>query len=301
VSDLKELGVGSGTLSVLTNQTGGIIDDLIINKYEDHLYVVLNAGCAEKDLNHIQSHLSSFRQAGKAVQLEILSEQYSLLALQGPKAAEVLAPHVKGIDLNQIGFMRGKFAKLDALDLECRLTRCGYTGEDGFEISVPTKGAVAVTQLLLKDERVKLAGLGARDSLRLEAGLCLYGNDLDESTSPVEASLVWLIGKRRRVDGGFPGSDIIVKQLKEGVQRKRVGFTIQGSIARDHSLIHQDGSVVGEVTSGTFSPCLKQGIGMGYVPSGLSKQGTILSAIVRSKPYPLTIVKMPFVKSGYFK
>jgi len=168
-------------------------------------------------------------------------------------------------------------------------------------ISVPNKQAIQLAEKFLEDPLVLLAGLGARDSLRLEAGLCLYGNDIDATTTPIEAALNWTIGKRRRIEGEFLGSEVILKQLKEGVSRKRVGLTFQGTIARDHAKLYENENPVGEVSSGTFSPSLKQAIGMGYVPTKLSKIGTPLQVLVRDKYHPAAVAKLPFIKPGYYK
>jgi aminomethyltransferase len=301
VADVQKLDEQTGTLSVFTNEQGGVIDDTIVNKYADHLYVVINAGCADKDIAHLNERLSSYRarNPNSDVSIEILTDR-SLIAVQGPKAMEAVAK-LGVADLEKQSFMQGRVVNIKGV--ECIITRCGYTGEDGFEISVPTSHIENVTREFLKDSEVKLAGLGPRDSLRLEAGLCLYGHELEENISPIEAGLLWTIGKRRREEGGFLGSDIILKQIKEGVQKKRVGLLVTGNIARDHAPIldPSNETQIGEVTSGTHSPSLKKAIAMAYVPTNKSKTGTSLLVSVRGKSYPALVTKLPFVTTNYFK
>eukprot|EP01102_Stenamoeba_stenopodia_P001698 TRINITY_DN11540_c0_g1_i1.p1 TRINITY_DN11540_c0_g1~~TRINITY_DN11540_c0_g1_i1.p1 ORF type:complete len:404 (+),score=113.02 TRINITY_DN11540_c0_g1_i1:65-1276(+) len=298
VGDIKGLAVGNARLSVITNEKGGIIDDTVITKQDDHLYMVINAGCADKDLAHIRKHLAAWQAKGKDVQLTVLDR--ALIALQGPKAAEVVQ-RLTSADVSKIPFMSGRNLKVGGLDTY--LTRCGYTGEDGFEISVLPKDAIPFAKALLNDKTVLPAGLGPRDSLRTEAGLCLYGNDIDESITPIEASLAWTIGKRRREEGGFLGSDVILKQLKDGVSKKRVGLAVQGTIAREHTPIFSKGGneKIGEITSGTFSPILKSAIAMGYVPTALSSVGSQVEVEVRGNRAAATVTKLPFVPTRYFK
>ncbi|XP_050973565.1 aminomethyltransferase, mitochondrial [Labeo rohita] len=298
VGDIAELKDNQGTLSLFTNTKGGIMDDLIVTKTDQgYLYVVSNAGCADKDSAHMQARLQEFKAAGHDVDLEFMEE--SLIALQGPSMAQVLQKGV-GDDLRKLTFMTSVLTPVFGIQ-GCRVTRCGYTGEDGVEISVPSKDVVSLTEKLLADSEVKLAGLGARDSLRLEAGLCLYGNDIDETTTPVEASLVWTIGKRRRQTRDFPGADIIVSQIKAKTQRKRVGLLSTGPPVRQHTpILSSDGRVIGEVTSGCPSPCLKQNVAMGYVEAGLSKVGTSIQVEVRKKAVPAVVSKMPFVPTKYY-
>uniref|UniRef100_A0AAY4CLB3 Aminomethyltransferase n=1 Tax=Denticeps clupeoides TaxID=299321 RepID=A0AAY4CLB3_9TELE len=250
-----------GALSLFTSSSGGILDDLIVTKTDQgYLYVVSNAGCAEKDSAHMK--VREFKAAGHDVDVEFLED--SLIALQGPSMVRVLQPGVCD-DLGKLTFMTSVLTPVFGI-AGCRVTRCGYTGEDGVEISVPSKAVVSLTEKLLANSEVRLAGLGARDSLRLEAGLCLYGNDIDETTTPVEAGLVWTIGKRRRLQRDFPGADVVVPQIKEKTQRKRVGLISAGPPARQHTpILAPGGQIIGEVTSGCPSPCLKQNIAMGYV------------------------------------
>nr|XP_023676787.1 aminomethyltransferase, mitochondrial [Paramormyrops kingsleyae] len=298
VADVAELKDNQGTLSLFTNENGGIKDDLIVTKTDQgYLYVVSNAGCADKDSAHMKAKLNEFKAAGHDVDLEFLNE--SLIALQGPSTAQVLQPGMTD-DLSKLTFMTSVLTEVFGIP-GCRVTRCGYTGEDGVEISAPRSHVVALTERLLLDSEVHLAGLGARDSLRLEAGLCLYGNDIDENTTPVEGSLVWTIGKRRRQTRDFPGADIIVSQIKTKPKRKRVGLLSMGPPVRQHTpILSPDGRVIGEVTSGCPSPCLKQNIAMGYVENEFSKVGTDVLVEVRKKAVKAVISKMPFVATRYY-
>ncbi|KAM8829887.1 aminomethyltransferase, mitochondrial [Synchiropus picturatus] len=298
VADISELQDNQGTLSLFTNNKGGIIDDLIVTKTDQgYLYVVSNAGCADKDSALMKAKLAEYKAAGFDVDLEFLEE--ALIAVQGPTMARVLQLGMTD-DLSKLTFMTSTLASVFGVP-DCRVTRCGYTGEDGVEISVPQSRVVELTEKLLANTSVKLAGLGARDSLRLEAGLCLYGNDIDETTTPVEATLVWTIGKRRRQTKGFPGADIIVPQIKAKTARKRVGLVSTGPPVRPHTpILSPDGKVIGEVTSGCPSPCLKKNIAMGYVDSAFAKNGTAIQVEVRKKAVPATVSKMPFVPTNYY-
>ncbi|KAF1323535.1 Glycine cleavage system t protein, partial [Globisporangium splendens] len=301
VGDIGALTHGEAKLSLITNDQGGIIDDTVITKYDDHLYVVVNAGNQEIDLVHMHKVLESFN---GDVKIERLTDR-ALVALQGPGAAEIMSAFAPSVDFKELAFMNGVYTSLPGIDggMDVILTRCGYTGEDGFEISVPSAQAETFVRTLLKDERVLEAGLGARDSLRLEAGLCLHGHDITPETTPIEATLAWTIGKRRREEGGFPGHGIIMDQLKNKTfTKKRVGFFVEGAAAREGAQIFgANDEVVGEVTSGTFSPTLKKAIGMAYVHKDVSKIGTELYVKARNKQQQLTIAKMPFVPAGYYK
>lgn len=226
--DLEILKEGRQRYTVLTNDQGGILDDLMVTKRADDLFLVVNAACKDADLDHIEAHLAGFD-----ARLERLPDT-ALLALQGPLAVSVLA----GLDARaaEMGFMSGRWLSLCGVD--CFVTRSGYTGEDGFEISVPAEAALDLAQTLIANEAVALIGLGARDSLRLEAGLCLYGSDIDTTTTPVEAGLSWIIGKRRRAEGGFPGASAIQQDLAQGPKRCRVGLRPEGKApVRAHSAI----------------------------------------------------------------
>ncbi|KAI8922330.1 hypothetical protein DFJ77DRAFT_506110 [Powellomyces hirtus] len=299
VADVQALPVGSSTLSLFTNENGGIIDDTVINKQDDKgLYVVSNAGCAEKDLAHIRSHLQTFQNKGGDVDVQILDD-VSLVALQGPSAAKVVSG-LAGIDLQDFGFMTARHMNIRGIDVY--ISRCGYTGEDGFEISVPHKDVVKLTELFLDHPDVELAGLGARDSLRLEAGLCLYGHDLDDTVTPVEGGLTWTIGKRRREEGGFLGAEKIIPQIGKAVPRRRVGLVVEGAPAREGAeILNADGETIGKVTSGCPSPVLKKNIAMGLVKNGFHKQGTELQVKVRNRLQKAKITKMPFVAQQYYR
>ncbi|KAF2018662.1 glycine cleavage system T protein [Aaosphaeria arxii CBS 175.79] len=303
----------SGLSALLHRETGGIVDDTIITRLPDKFYVVTNAGCREKDLAYFTAELESWRSnsANPAVEWEVLENQ-GLVALQGPKAAAVLE---KVLDKESAGklkslyFGQSMYAHVSTSEAEILVSRGGYTGEDGFEVSIPSYATEAVTQFILesgKDE-VRLAGLGARDTLRLEAGMCLYGHDLNDDTTPVEAALSWIIGKDRRAKGGFHGDSVILKQLKKkseggGVTRRRVGFIVEGSPAREGAdIVDQAGEVVGKITSGCPSPTLKKNIAMGYIKDGLHKSGTEVGIIVRNKKRNAVVTKMPFVPSKYYK
>lgn len=298
--DIEALKINQARLSLICNEKGGIIDDCIVTKKEDHLMVVVNGACKVGDMLHLQKHLDIFNQTNQTdVSMELLDDR-SLIAFQGPKACEVLQGLVK-VDLSDLEFMNVIHTKVGTID-NAWVSRCGYTGEDGFEISVKNEDAVELWNSLLEDERVLAAGLGARDSLRLEAGLCLYGHDLNEDISPVEGTLLWTISKRRRAQANFVGAEHILKQIKDGVEKKRVGLLIKsGAPARDGSeVLDADGQVVGFITSGTVSPVLKQKISMGYVPKKLAKSGTQLKVRVRGKEGDAEVTKMPFVPSNYY-
>lgn len=224
----------------------------------------------------------------------------SLIAVQGPNAKDAVQNLTKSVDISKIFFMMTTDAEISGVK-NCRLTRCGYTGEDGFEISVPSESIETVVEGLLQENNVKLAGLGARDSLRLEAGLCLYGSDIDANKTPVEAGLTWVVAKKRRFKKDFPGAEIILEQITEGTAIKRIGFTMpSGPPARSGVTILCDGIPVGEVTSGCPSPSLEQNVGMGYVKTLFMKIGTLLTVNIRHQHHPAEIVKMPFVPSNYY-
>lgn len=305
VADLKDLKVGNGTLTVFTNKNGGIIDDSIVTHMDNYLAVVFNAGRKIIDLNNLHDYLDKeFR--GKDVRIEHLIEK-SLIAFQGPKASHILQSLVT-CNLQNLGFMEQVITELPKLGEKIGIMRCGYTGEDGFELSVSNANAIKLWDLLYNPnntEGVIPAGLGSRDSLRLEAGLCLYGHDLNESITPIEASLKWLVGKRRKAEGGYRGSDIISAQIhgKSELSKLRVGFSFTtGPPAREGALIfNNEGIEVGKVTSGTQSPVLKYNIGMAYVKPEYSKIGTDLLVKVRNSTYAIKVVKMPFIQSRYFK
>lgn len=294
--DIVGLGKMRQRYALFTNEKGGVMDDLMVTNTGDHLFLVVNAACKNQDINHLQQHLSD------QCQIEVL-EDHALLALQGPKAAEVLAKLAP--ESADMVFMTAKNLKLNGVD--CFVTRSGYTGEDGFEISVPNSEAEALARTLLADDDVEAIGLGARDSLRLEAGLCLYGHDLSNDISPVEASLLWALSKPRREGGGRPGGYIgapeIMSQMTNGVTRKRVGIKALGKMpVRDGAeLVDENDEVVGVVTSGGFGPSVGAPVAMGYVPTAMAQEGVQLNALVRNKKVPVEIVKLPFVKQNYFR
>lgn len=290
--DLSTLSVGSQRYSFFTNDTAGILDDIMVTRADDHLYLVVNAGCKDADFAHISAHLD-----GKA---ELAWwEDRALLALQGPAASAVFARMAPGVD--KMAFMSSAAMTVDGMDL--RVSRSGYSGEDGYEISVPAAQAEEFARKLLAEEEVAPVGLGARDSLRLEAGLCLYGNDIDETTTPVEAGLIWALGKRRRAEGGFPGAQIVQKELAEGSARKRVGFKPEGRapVREGAELTDGEGRVIGKVTSGGFGPSFGAPVAMGYVETAFKEPGTAVQALVRGRSLPGEIVKLPFVKQNYYR
>jgi aminomethyltransferase len=293
-ADVVGLAGGRQRYALFTNDAGGIRDDLMIANAGDHLFVVVNAACKARDIAHMKSSLSG------SCDVEELTDR-ALLALQGPAAGAVmerLAPETAGMV-----FMDAR--AVDLLGMACFVTRSGYTGEDGFEISVPADGAEALARELLAREEVEAIGLGARDSLRLEAGLCLYGHDIDETTTPVEAALVWAIQKTRRAggarEGGFPGAGVILGQIEAGAPRKRVGLKPAGRapVREGAELLDTHASPAGRVTSGGFGPTIEGPVAMGYVKTALATPGTELQAMVRGKPHPVTVTRMPFVEQRY--
>ncbi|KAK4877979.1 hypothetical protein RN001_010485 [Aquatica leii] len=296
-ADIASMNDGASALTVFTNEGGGILDDLIVTKLsDDHLYVVSNAGRKEHDQQLMLNALKNYKNVG--IRFFDPSEQ-SLIALQGPKAAETLQK-LTDVNLSELYFMNSTVAHVAGVN-DCRITRCGYTGEDGFEISLPSDTVIDVTTKILKNDVVKLAGLGARDSLRLEAGLCLYGNDISETTSPIEAALTWLVSKTRRERRDFPGADVILNQIKNGVRRKRVGFVQEsGPPARQDALIYHDGQEIGVITSGCPAPSLGKNVSMGYVSTEFGKVGTKLKLKIREKMYDTVVAKMPFVPAHYY-
>ncbi|NXL13632.1 GCST protein, partial [Setophaga kirtlandii] len=299
VGDIAELKPGQGTLTLLTNEKGGITDDLIVtNTSEDHLYVVSNAACADKDLAILRDRAAQLQATGSDVHLEVSDN--ALLALQGPSMARVLQAGLTD-DLAKLSFMNSISTTVFGVP-GCRVTRCGYTGEDGVEISVPAARAVELAEQLLGVPDVWLAGLAARDSLRLEAGLCLYGNDIDETVTPAEAGLMWTLGKRRRVAMDFPGAAVIMAQVKEKPRRRRMTLSWGHGIDRGWPAPFTSlyPHIPGTVTSGCPSPCLGKNIAMGYVEAAHSRAGTELTVEVRKKQHPAVITKMPFVPTQYY-
>lgn len=304
VSDVAELPNGTGKLSVITNENGGIIDDTVVTKVaDDDLYVVVNAGCRDKDLAHINDLLSTFKQGGRGdVGIHVYDER-ALLAFQGPQAISALQKLVR-IDLDKLYF--GMFTETDIKGIDTFIMRTGYTGEDGVELCVPKTHAAKVTELLLAAGDVRMAGLGARDTLRLEAGLCLYGNDLDETTTPAEAGLTWTVGARRRLEGGFTGAEKVLAQINKTVPvtRRRVGIVCEkGAPPRGHMKVFDatGNTEIGETTSGCPSPTLGNNLAMAYVQSSSFKSGTPVKIQVRKSFVDGVIAKMPFVECKYHK
>jgi aminomethyltransferase len=290
--DVQALAEGRIRYTMFTNDRGGILDDLMVTNAGDHLFLVVNAACKQADVRHLRSAL-----AGKA-EVEELTDR-ALLALQGPAAATALGRLAPAGALP--GFM--SFRRLDVAGIPCLVSRSGYTGEDGFEISVPEGRAEDLARHLLALPEVKPIGLGARDSLRLEAGLCLYGSDIDQTTTPVEAALTWTISKRRREQGGYPGAAVVKRQLAEGTARLRVGLRPQDKApARAHTaIVDADGHPVGEVTSGGFGPTVGGPVAMGYVKTTCARTGTPIQLIVRGTPRPAAVADLPFVPHNYRK
>lgn len=295
--DFTGLRRGRLRYTLLTNTGGGIIDDLIVARPADagddsRLKLVVNAARTNVDYRHLRERLP------RSVRLEPRDGR-ALLALQGPRAAEIMARYCPtSVDM---GFMSEQDVEFDGI--ACTISRAGYTGEDGFEISVPGKDAEAIARALLADPQVLPIGLGARDSLRLEAGLPLYGHDIDETTSPVEADLVFAVSKRRREQGGFPGDERIMRELRDGPSRRRVGLAIEGKApAREGAEIRDDGGrPVGAVTSGGYGATVGAPIAMGYVESALSEPGTPLILTARGRDIAAQVAALPFVPHRYFR
>jgi aminomethyltransferase len=294
--DIQALAAGRTRYTQFTNEQGGILDDLMVTKLApddsgERLFLVVNAACKAQDFARLRENLSDLR-------LNVLEDR-ALLALQGPRAAVALERHIPGVAAMSFMSLRDFSWRGETLFV----TRSGYTGEDGYEISVPAEKAGAFADVLLAEDEVQAIGLGARDSLRLEAGLCLYGHDIDTTTSPIEADLAWSISRRRRAEGGFPGASRIQHELAQGVARKRVGLALDGKApAREGAEIaDEQGALVGRVTSGGFSPSLGRPIAMGYVPPALAAPGTALSLIVRGKKLAAHVVALPFVPNRYHR
>lgn len=289
--DLSTLTLGQQRYSLLLDENGGVLDDLMVSRWPEALYLVVNGATKWDDMGTLREALPD------DITMNYLGEQ-ALLALQGPKAVDALARHVPGVEA--LTFM--KFGRFTLAGHDVTIARAGYTGEDGFEISLPAEAAAEVADLLCAEPEVKPIGLGARDSLRLEAGLPLYGHDLSPETSPVEAGLVFGINKRRRTEGGYPGAERINREIAEGTARKWVGLTIEGRLpAREGAEVFSGSAKVGIVTSGGFSPTLGAPIAMAYVASDYAAIGTALEAEVRGKRIPLTVAATPFVPHRYVR
>jgi aminomethyltransferase len=294
--DILSLPAGRQRYAQFTNSAGGILDDLMVANFGSHLFLVVNAACKAEDEAHLRANLDD------ACVIEPLADR-ALIALQGPKAESVLAKFCPGAPAMR--FMDGGPHRVDGID--CFVSRSGYTGEDGFEISVPAQQAEALANALLGNSDVLPIGLGARDSLRLEAGLCLYGHDIDATTTPVEGALEWSIQKSRRHGGaragGFPGADQILGQLENGAARCRVGLRPEGRApVREGARLFADAASseqIGAVTSGGFGPSINAPVAMGYLPSPLATSGRLVFAELRGQRLPLLISPMPFVPNTY--
>jgi len=294
--DVVGLAEGKQRYALFTNDAGGILDDLMVTRRAEHLFLVVNAGCKVADIDHLRAEI------GRRCAIEPMPE-HALLALQGPAAGAVmerLAP-----SLATLTFMSGAAAKIAGIDVFA--TRSGYTGEDGFEISVAGESADALARALLDAPEVKPAGLGARDTLRLEAGLCLYGHDIDTTTTPIEAALGWAIQKVRRPGGaragGYPGAATIEKQLASGTARKRVGLLglDRAPVREGAAIVDDGGGAIGRVTSGTVGPSVGKPVALAYVPSALAAVGTPLDADLRGKRQPMQVATLPFMPHRYFR
>ncbi|WP_448203353.1 glycine cleavage system aminomethyltransferase GcvT [Azospirillum sp. sgz302134] len=290
--DIKGLARGRMRYTLFLNEQGGILDDLMVTNAGDHLFLVVNAARKDHDVAHLRERLK-----GKA-EVELLDD-LALMALQGPAAAGVMARFVpEAATMKFMSYLPATFKGIPVI-----ITRSGYTGEDGYEISCDKADAETIARALLAEDEVEAIGLGARDSLRLEAGLCLYGHDIDETTTPVEAALEWALSKRRREEGGFPGYDVIKDQLANGAPRRRVGIQPEGrQPAREHTEIcDASGNKIGEVTSGGFGPTANAPVAMGYVDRAHAALDTPVQLIVRGKPLAAKVAAMPFVPQRYYR
>ena len=289
--DLKNLKVNHSKYSFLMNDEAGVYDDLIITKIEKGFLIILNAACKENDLKVLSELLEGKYKMN-------LDEKKSLIAVQGPKSVNIMNNIINGV--KNLSFMSGNWFLFK--DQKIYITRSGYTGEDGFEVSLPNEFAEKFTKNLIEGG-AKLIGLGARDTLRLEAGLCLYGHELNKDKTPVEANLKWAISKERVTKGNFIGSDIITKQLTDGVRKIRVGIKPEGRvIAREKTKIFNESDLhIGDITSGTFGPSVNGPVAMGYVENEFAKKDTKIFLEVRGKKHPASICGLPFYKKSYVK
>lgn len=294
--DILALKEGRQRYGFFTDDNGCILDDLMITNRGDHLFVVVNASCKDADLAHMKAHLSD------SCDITLLDDR-ALIALQGPRAEAVLAELWAGVS----GMKFMDVREVPLLDVSCIVSRSGYSGEDGFEISVPADKAEFIAKALLEHPDCEPIGLGARDSLRLEAGLCLYGNDIDTTTSPIEAALEWAIQKARRAggerEGGYPGASRILSEQANGTSRRRVGLKPEGKApVRGHAKLFADAegnTEIGEVTSGGFGPSVEGPVAMGYVPKEYAAAGTAIFAEVRGKYLPVSVAGLPFITPTY--
>jgi len=295
-ADVKGVALGQQKYSLLLAENGGILDDLMFSRWPGGIYMVVNGACKWDDIAHLREHLPD------DITLNHLDDR-ALLALQGPKAFDVLKRHTTGEwPLEALVFMKG--GKFEIAGVETYISRSGYTGEDGFEISIPADAAAKIADLLTAEPEVKPIGLGARDSLRLEADLPLYGHDLDPETTPIMAALGFAVAsKRRREEGNFPGAERILIEREQGAVTKRVGLIVEGRqpVREGAAVLDQDGSTVGKVTSGGFAPTLGQPIAMAYVPVAMAEPGTRIQLTQRGKVHEATVAPMPFVPHRYFR
>ena len=295
--DVKSLESGQQRYTQFLNEDGGILDDLMVSRlgldgHQHWVYLVVNAGCKTDDFAHIEKHMP------QGVKLKILDDM-SLIALQGPKAANVVSKYLP--EAATMPFMSSLDIELNGM--WCHISRSGYTGEDGYEIAVKHTDVVEMCELFMSNVEVEMIGLGARDSLRLEAGLCLYGHDIDETTSPIEAGLTWSIQKHRREEGGFLGAARVQKDLADKPSRRRVGIEPLGRApAREGTIIqNMDGKEIGVITSGGFGPSHGGPVAMGYVKRRYAKSGTDVQLVIRGKPKPAKTVKLPFVAHNFYR
>ncbi|MEM7069584.1 MAG: glycine cleavage system aminomethyltransferase GcvT [Pseudomonadota bacterium] len=288
-SAISTVNPGNARYTFFTNEDGGIMDDLIVSNAGDYLFVVVNASMRGQDIPHMRDHLDG-------IEVREITDR-ALIAIQGPAAESVVATHCP--EAAELIFMQTTIA--DIMGAQCRVSRLGYTGEDGYEISIPQDKALEITNAFLAHEDCEPAGLGARDSLRLEAGLCLYGNDIDHTTSPIEASLIWAIQKARREDGGFPGAARIQKEIADGPSKKLVGIKPEGRAPARAGveIMNADGKKIGEITSGGFGPTVGGPVAMGYVSIEHAKAGESVNLDIRGKSHPATVTKLPFVTQNY--
>eukprot|EP01084_Bolivina_argentea_P064325 117331_1 len=303
VGSAKPLKPNQVKYSLMCNQDGGIIDDLVFANIaeNDYHYMVINAGRIAEDLSHIDDELNSFEAKGKNCRYDFIDTD-SLIAFQGPTAVQTMKKLNPDFNFDELKFFY--LTQMEVKGIPLQVSRTGYTGEDGFEIAVNNDKAEEFVEMLLNENGVELAGLGARDSLRLEAGLCLYGNDIDETITAVEADLLWTISKKRKENSVFIGSDVIRNQIKNGIDRKRVGLIGKKGLTPRHDMkiLDVNGNDIGIITSGSFSPCLQLPISMGYVNMEYTEIGTELKVEIRNnKTVDVKVCELPFVPKGYFK
>ena len=294
-ADVKGLALGRMRYSLLLAENGGILDDLMLSRWPDKIYMVVNGAVKYEDIAHLREELPD------EITINQLDER-ALLALQGPKAGDALKRHTTGKwPLEALGFMMGGPFEIDGV--EAWISRSGYTGEDGFEISIDASKAEHIADLLCGEPEVKPIGLGARDSLRLEAGLPLYGHDLDPETTPVMADLGFALSKRRREEGGFPGHERIMLEREQGAVVKRVGLLVDGRqpVREGAAVVDAEGSEVGKVTSGGFAPSVGAPIAMAYVPTAMAAPGTKIQLTQRGKVHQATVTAMPFIPHRYVR